>query len=136
VAGLFDLGAALAIYPISLRQLLQGIASGVLGESASAGGLWTASFGLFLQLAMSTLIAVICVRVARRVSRVQPHWTLAGIAYGSATFVVMNYVVMPLSAIHRVPHFSLSSFAKNGAAMWVFGLVIAYFTREREEADQ
>jgi len=44
-------------------------------------------------------------------------------------FVVMNYVVMPLSAIGHRPHFTLLLFAENLAAMLLFGLIVAAFVR-------
>jgi hypothetical protein len=45
-------------------------------------------------------------------------------------FVVMNYVVMPLSAWHRLNHFSPEKFALNLAAMLMFGLIVAFVTRK------
>ena len=44
-------------------------------------------------------------------------------------FVVMNYVVVPLSAWNRVAHFTPMSFVWNLLAMLVFGLIVAYASR-------
>jgi len=129
VAGIVDIFAACMITHLSLPTLLRVIASGLLGESAATGGLMSAAIGLGLQLAMSVLIAAICVNVARCVPTAQPHWTIAGIVYGLAIFAVMNYIVMPLSAVGRIPHFSVASFIKNLLAMLLFGLIVAFFTR-------
>jgi hypothetical protein len=45
-------------------------------------------------------------------------------------FVVMNYVVVPLSALHSTPAFTATSFALNMAAMLVFGTIVAWFARD------
>jgi len=41
----------------------------------------------------------------------------------------MNYVVLPLSAWHRVGHFTPMSFVWNLLAMLVFGLIVSFATR-------
>jgi hypothetical protein len=45
-------------------------------------------------------------------------------------FAVMNYAVVPLSALHSTPSFTAMSFALNLAAMLLFGVIIAWFARE------
>ena len=64
---------------------------------------------------------------ARRLEVLRSRWLLSGIAYGIPVYFVMEYVVMPLSAWHRVPKFSPVPFAENLLAMMVFGLIIAFF---------
>ena len=54
---------------------------------------------------------------------------LAGLGYGVVIYVVMNYVVMPLSAVGRTPAFSVEGLIKNGLAMLLFGLIVAWFAR-------
>lgn len=44
---------------------------------------------------------------------------------------MMNYVVVPLSALGKVPHFSVFSFIANLAAMLLFGWIIAFFARSK-----
>jgi hypothetical protein len=44
-------------------------------------------------------------------------------------FVVMNYVVVPLSEIGRMPQFTAWTFAENLAAMLGFGLLVAFLAR-------
>jgi hypothetical protein len=129
VAGIVDVAAACWIYHLSPLVLLRGIATGLLGDSAASGGLPISVLGFVLQVGMSILIAAICVTVRRRFRLVTLSWVFTGIAYGVATFSVMNYVVMPLSAVRHIPHFSVVFFVKNLAAMLVFGLIIAWASR-------
>jgi len=46
----------------------------------------------------------------------------------------MNYVVVPLSAWARWPHFTPHTFAANMAAMLLFGLIVAFFARTSSAA--
>ena len=127
VAGTLDIGAASLISgrdPIFISQF---IAGGLLGKSALQGGMQTAALGLVLQWAMSALIAAIFVTASGMWPMLRQHWLGSGIAFGVPVYFVMEYVVVPLSAWHRTPKFSLVPFCENMAAMMVFGVIIAWF---------
>jgi hypothetical protein len=55
------------------------------------------------------------------------------VVYGVIVFFVMNYVVVPLSAYRRVPHFTVAGFAENMAAMLLFGLIVSWCARRAHE---
>lgn len=129
LAGTLDIGAAASINMIDPRVILRFIAGGLQGKAALQGGAASAWLGLFLQWGMGLLIAAIFVSVALRLRWLTEHWVVAGLAYGAVVFVVMNYVVMPLSAWHRINHFTPSGFVANLVAMLVFGLIIALAAR-------
>lgn len=129
VAGTLDIGAAALINMIDPRTILRFIAGGVLGKAALQGGAAAAWLGLFLQWGMSLAIAAIFVFAALRLRWLTARPVLAGLAYGVVVFVVMNYVVMPLSAWHRVNHFTPASLLWNLLAMLAYGLIIAICTR-------
>jgi hypothetical protein len=127
VAGTLDLGAAALINGVSPAFVARFVAGGVLGKEALAGGIPAAMLGLALQLAMSLIIAAVYVIAARRVSWLRRRWVAAGLAYGVVVFLVMNYVVVPLSAWARWPRFTLASFAWSMLAMLLFGAIVAFF---------
>lgn len=129
VAGTVDISAAALINMIDPRVILRFIAGGVLGKAALQGGAAVAWLGLFLQWGMSLVIAAIFVLAALRLRWLAARTVLAGLAYGVVVFVVMNYVVMPLSAWHRINHFTPASLAWNLLAMLVYGLIIAICAR-------
>ena len=56
------------------------------------------------------------------------RWIPAGLAYGVVVFVVMEFVVVPLSAAKN-PHFTALSLLENVLAMLLYGLIIAFFAR-------
>lgn len=127
IAGTVDIGAASLINMLSPVFISQFIAGGLLGKAALAGGLQTAALGVGLQWAMSIVIAALYVFASTRMGALRRQWALWGILYGIPVYFVMTYVVVPLSAWHRVAKFSLVPFAENMAAMMVFGLIVAWF---------
>lgn len=129
LAGTIDIGAAALINGLDPRVILRFIAGGLQGKAALQGGAASAWLGLFLQWGMGIVIAAIFVTAALRLRWMVTRWFLAGLAYGVVVFVVMNYVVLPSSAWHRIGHFTLESFAWNLLAMLVFGWIIAGTTQ-------
>lgn len=131
IAGTVDIGAATLIVGRGVVFILHSIAAGLLGIAVSfAGGAATAVIGLLLQWAMAILIAAIFVFGVRAApAALRRNWIAAGLGYGVIVFAVMNYVVVPLSAIHCVPHFGAAAFVENLAAMLLFGLIVAFCAR-------
>jgi hypothetical protein len=130
IAGIIDIGAACLINLLDPLVILHVIAAGLIGrDAARVGGLATAVLGFGLQIAMSLIIATIYNTGATILPVLRRAWLPAGLAFGVGVFFVMEYVVVPLSAIHRVPTFTVQSFALNMVAMLVFGTIIAWFAR-------
>jgi len=129
IAGTLDIGAAALINGRNPLVILLVIASGLLGKASFQGGLPAALLGLVLQWLMSLVISAIFVLLSNRVPELKQHWSAAGLAYGVGIFVVMNYLVVPLSEIGRLPQFTVWTFGGNLLAMLGFGLLIAFFAR-------
>lgn len=133
IAGSVDILAAALINWLNPVLILHSIASGVLGRASFSAGADSAVLGLLLQWFMGLLIATLFVLPAARIARLRRHWISAGIGYGVVIFFVMNYVVVPLSAApFRAQHFTVSKFIENLLAMLLFGLIVAFFARERQ----
>ena len=131
VAGTIDIVAACLINRLNPVVILQVIASGVLGRSSFRLGLTSVALGLVLQWFMSVLIAAIFVGAGRRFLILSRHWIAAGLLYGVAVFVVMNFLVVPLSAAKLPAKFTAVGFLANLAAMLLFGVIIAFFVRQK-----
>ena len=131
IAGLVDIGAASAINGfLDPIVICHAIAAGAVGPAAAkAGGMQTALLGLVLQVAMSLVIATIYNFGASVFPVLRRQWLPAGLAFGVGVFFVMEFAVVPLSAIGHFPKFTLQSFALNMAAMLLFGVIIAWFAR-------
>jgi hypothetical protein len=130
VAGLVDIGAAALINQASPLVILRAIASGVEGKAAFKGGWDAALLGLALQCLMSIVIAALYVALVSRSRWLRQHWVLGGLAAGPVIFAVMEYGVVPWSHATR-PQFTPVTIVPNLAAMMLFGLIIAFFTRRR-----
>jgi hypothetical protein len=129
-AGTVDIGAACLINKLNVLVILQAIASGVLGRTAFRSGLPAAALGLLLQWAMSVLIAAIFALAARRLSILKRHWFASGLAYGVVIFVVMNFIVVPLSAAAFSAKLNIVKTIEDVLAMLLFGVIIAFFGRQ------
>jgi len=127
VAGTIDIFAPALIYMVTPMRILQAIARGLLGSASFEMGVTSAALGLVLQWLMSILIAAIFVFAALRLRVLVQRWIAAGLAYGVVVFIVMNYVVVPLSAVGKVPTFTTLTFTLNLLAMLLFGLIVSWF---------
>jgi len=76
----------------------QFIASGLLGDASYAGGFATALLGVILEVLMTIIIAGIFIFSADRIPLLRKNVILGSLLYGFGVFVVMNFVVLPLSA--------------------------------------
>jgi hypothetical protein len=127
IAGTIDIGAACVINSVGPVLILKAIASGILGPASFRGGAAVAALGLVLQWLMSWVIAAVYLGATANLPMVRRRWILSGLAYGVVVFVVMNYVVMPLSALGHAPAFTVARFIGNLLAMFLFGLIISHF---------
>ena len=84
-------------------EVLQYIASGLIGGTAFAGGFGTALLGLILEFIMTIIIAGIFIFSADRISLLRKNVIVGSLLYGFGAFVVMNFVVQPLSAAPALP---------------------------------
>ena len=80
-------------------QVLQSIASGLLGGEAYKAGVAAAALGLALHLGITIAAAAIFVVAGRRSALIRRHYILFGLAYGILVYLVMNFAVLPLSAV-------------------------------------
>jgi hypothetical protein len=101
-AGTFDIAYACAFWGVKRRvpaqRILQSVAAGLLGKASFEGGAKTAALGLALHFLIAVTMAVTYFLVARRWARLWQRPWLCGAAYGVLLYVVMNDVVVPLSA--------------------------------------
>jgi hypothetical protein len=92
---------------VPAMRVFQAIAAGLLGRAAFQGGAPTLLLGLALHLFNATCIVAVYVLASRKLGILTQRPILCGCAYGLLVYGVMNYVVIPLSAL--TTHFSLPS---------------------------
>jgi hypothetical protein len=106
VVGCLDATDALVFFGLrGVRpiRIFQSIASGLLGRAAFSGGLPTAILGVALHFFIAFVIVAVFMVASRyfRILRRAP--VVTGLLYGLAVYLVMNLVVLPLSAAGRGP---------------------------------
>jgi hypothetical protein len=110
--------------------LFQSISSGLLGPAAYSGGMASALLGAAIHLFISLVAAGIFVFASRLWPVLTVRYVFAGLLYGALVYAVMNYVVVPLSAIAFKPTAALPLVATSFAVHLVFfGLPISLVTR-------
>jgi hypothetical protein len=132
IAGALDATDGVVAYGFQGRnpvQVLQYIASGVLGPSSFQGGLASAGLGTLLHFVIAFVAAAVYVLASRLTPALNAWPRLFGPLFGVAVFFFMNYGVLPLSAVGSAP-FSLGLFLNGvfGHALLV-GLPIAFYAR-------
>lgn len=120
-AGVPDVFVAAALSRAPPSKVLQMVASGVLGENSYQGGSLSIAFGLGLQIAISFVIALIYNIAFAQVANVRSRPLTFGALYGVAIFMVMNFVVVPVSRTHPKPQWDL----KSGLAMTIVMILFA-----------
>lgn len=107
LAGAGDLAFALIYYGsqgAKAVRVLQTIAAGVLGrQQAFAGGVGAAALGVVLHFVIALGAAAVFVVAARAWPALQRRTILAGLVFGAGVWLVMNTVIVPLSALPRGP---------------------------------
>lgn len=108
VVGILDILSAIIGYGLQFGsppiRILQSVASGWMGRAAYQGGVRTAVLGLATHFFIATCVAAVYWFASRKFPVLVSRAVLFGLLYGLLVYVVMQYVVIPMSAIHtRAP---------------------------------
>jgi hypothetical protein len=105
--GVFDITQAMVAFNLQSRlkpmTVLQSVASGLLGRASFQGGAKSAALGAFLHFFIAFSWATIYYVASRRLIFMTENPVVAGLIYGEFVWIIMTFVVLPLSAIHRWP---------------------------------
>jgi hypothetical protein len=106
--------------------VFQFIASGALGRQAFEKGTYAVLFGIGVHTLISIVSAAVFAIGALRWSWLRRHVLLSGCACGILAFLVMSFIVLPLSAIGLSLPKSPALFATSlSIHMFAFGVPIA-----------
>jgi uncharacterized membrane protein YagU involved in acid resistance len=83
---------------VTPTQIMQSIASGLLGRAAYQGGIATAALGTLLHFGIALAVVVTYYVASRRWPALTRQPLVFGPLYGVVVYAVMNFVVLPLSA--------------------------------------
>ncbi len=111
-------------------QVLQFIASGVLGAAAFAGGFVTAGIGVLVHFTITAVVAATYFFASRCVPALRARWVLSGLLYGAAVWAVMNLIVLPHTAVAHTPITAAAMINGIVGHAVLVGLPVAYFARK------
>jgi len=101
-------------------RIFQAIASGLLGRAAFQGGLATVALGVALHFFIAFTVVVTFYAASRRLPALTRRPLVWGPLYGIAVYLVMNLIVLPLSAAaHGMPS---PPVLVNGVLIHMFGV--------------
>jgi uncharacterized membrane protein YagU involved in acid resistance len=133
VAGTLDIADALIFYGIRgvpPIRILQGIAYGLIGRVSYTQGTRSVLLGLLLHFIIATTVAAVYILASKHFPHLTRHPLIFGTFYGVAVYIVMNYVVLPLSHVGLRPLPPPAPFINGVAALVVcVGIPIAFFAR-------
>jgi hypothetical protein len=132
MSGAADLIYAIVAYGfvgVAPITILQSIASGWLGRTAYAAGGGSALVGLLSHFFITCVAAGIYVVASTRLSFLVRRPVVSGAAFGIGVFLVMNYVVVPLSAAVSASPRGVFLVAGLIVHMFLVGVPIALITR-------
>jgi uncharacterized membrane protein YagU involved in acid resistance len=102
-------------------RILQSVASGALGQDAFKGGAKTAAVGLIFHFLIATIAAAVYYLASRPLRFLVNQPFICGPLYGVCVYLVMNFVVLPLSAIGSRPALPLPVLI-SGLLIHMFGI--------------
>ena len=133
VAGTLDITAACTYAWIRSNvtpvRVLQFVASGVLGAESFSGGAKTAILGLALHFLIATVAAAVFYFASRKWLFLVEQPILAGLLYGIPVYLVMNFIVLPLSQVAQRPQPISARIINLVILMFCIGLPIALIVR-------
>jgi len=140
VVGILDGLFALVFYGLILgikpMRIFQSVAAGLLGRASYEGGTQTFLLGILLHFVVATCIAAVYYLASLKLPVLIHHAVICGLIYGLIAYLVMNYVVIPLSAIGYRPS-SLRTFLPAFIAhAFLVGLPIALLARRSAKANR
>jgi uncharacterized membrane protein YagU involved in acid resistance len=110
-------------------RIAQSIAAGVLGDASYDGGAASAWLGVVLHYFIAMMFVLVYWLMARRAAALLQRPVRYGLLYGLLLYLVMNFVVLPLSAA-GMPSFNDRSWLVASVAMHLLiGVLCARFAR-------
>jgi hypothetical protein len=107
-------------------KIPQSVAAGLIGKPSFDGGAGTVALGFALHWLIAIIWATIYVYAGRNLlPQLHRKPIPYGILYGALIYFVMNWVVLPLDAMHTKPHFAPWDTWLTGLAVHMFAIALS-----------
>jgi uncharacterized membrane protein YagU involved in acid resistance len=133
VVGSLDITYAILFWSfrgVTPTRVFQSVAAGVLGRDSFNLGMKSALLGAALHYFIAFSIVIVYYIASKWLPLLIEHAVICGIIYGIGVYIVMNYVVIPLSNAARPKTFNLLWVSCSVIVhMFLIGLPAALFAR-------
>ncbi len=118
---------------ITPKMVFQYIASGVLGMKSFQGGLATVALGIVLHFVIALIWTGVFYAASCKFAILLRRPVMSGLLYGGAVYLLMNFIVLPLSAVpHRANAITMASRINGVLAVVLFiGVTISLLVRRQ-----
>jgi len=117
---------------VTMKMIFQYIASGLIGMKSFSLGAGSVALGVAIHYAIAMTWTVIFYFLSRKLLILTRRAAISGIVYGGVVYVIMNFVVLPLTAVpHSTKAITLASRVRGVLALLLcIGLTISLLTRK------
>jgi hypothetical protein len=130
MAATFDFFAAMLIYGGTASGVAKAVARGWYGDGAKAGGTAIEVVGMASHWGILLIAASIFVLTSLRFPVLRRQAWITGPLFGVCIYIAMHFVIVPLSAVHKISNPHGIQFVEEFAGhMFVIGLPIALWAR-------
>ena len=131
LVGTLDIASALVDYYIATQKnpviVFKFIASGMLGQSAFAGGIGIILLGLLLHYAIALLFTGLFLSLYNKLPIMAKNRLITGLLYGIFIGLVMNFIVVPLSFTPNMPYTTFKVIKAIFILICMIGLPLSFF---------
>ena len=128
IAGTLDMTSAYISYGWGMPR---GIAAGLLGPSASQGGIGVYILGLAIHVFIALSAAAVYYAASRKLDFMVWHPIVSGLFFGIGLWLVMNLIVLPLCAFHFKGPYTWHGMVQGLLIhMFLIGLPISFSVRQ------
>src|SRR5947208_16513262 len=133
ICGILDITQAIVAWHFQTGakpiRIWQSVAVGLLGPKAFQGGMKTAILGGALHFFIAFIWAAVYYVASRKLTFMISRPILSGLLFGELVWLVMNFIVIPLSAAHRPPWRASAIITGPIGHLFLVGLPIALAVR-------
>lgn len=138
IVGTLDITAActqvsLRTGQLSVKPVLLFVASGLMGKSAFNNGDVVMLVGLLIHYCVAAAFTVFFFLTVAKTDFAKQHRLLTGILYGAFVWIVMNLLVLPLTAANPLKRTPSGIAIGAGILMLCIGIPLAHLANRRKE---
>lgn len=117
---------------VTMKMIFQYIASGLIGMKSFSLGAESVALGVAIHYAIAMTWTVVFYFLSRKLLILTRQAAICGIVYGGVVYVIMNFVVLPLTSVpHSTKAITLASRVSGVLALlFCIGLAISLLTRK------